>query len=113
PGEGFAEGGGAVRGGVTRLVGGRACERCAHDGGNRVDGRADRQVDDAAGVRRREGLVLGERVPGEIGKRELPHSSCCCGGRLSAGSTSRSTLPTFDAPPGEPSSSKKSTLALV
>ncbi len=102
-----------VRGRVAGVVGGGAAERRAHDVGHRVDGGADREVDDPPGVRLGQRAVRGQRVPGEVGKGDRSHSSCCCGGRLLAGSTSKSDLPTFEAPPGEPSSSKKSTLALV
>jgi len=61
-----AQRGGTVGGGVARFVGGRSGQRGPDGGRDRVDRRADGQVDDAVGMRGGEGLVLGEGVPGEV-----------------------------------------------
>ena len=113
PGDRLAQLGRAVRGRVARHVRGRAGERVAHHGGDGVHRGADREVDDPAGVSRGERLVGGEGVPGEVGEVQSPHSSWFMGGRSLIHCGSAATLPTLDAPPGEPSSSKKSTFALV
>ena len=90
-----------------------ASERMLHDVRDGIDGRPDGEVDDPVGVPRREGLVGREGVPREVGEVQRSHSSWTTGGRSLIHCGSASTLPTFDAPPGEPSSSKKSAFALV
>ena len=104
----------ADRRGIARGVGGVA-QGLLHDLGSRVDGRADREVDDAVGVRPRRRGVVGELVPGEVreaaGDRPGRHSSCSCGGSAATSAWSASMTPILAAPPGEPRSSKKWTLA--
>src|SRR5262249_12828619 len=112
---------GAVRLGIPGAVGGRG-ERLARHRGNRVDGRADGQVGDPVRVSLRELLVRCQPIPREVRQRdqEIPpvsgrartQWSSACGGSAATTGWSLSILPTFEAPPGDPSSSKNSTLAL-
>ena len=114
---------------VPRRVGGRG-EGPLHDLGRRVDGRADREVDEAVGVRTRTVAVRREVVPGEVrqrggnrtrrppgcgGRRVVVaggHSAFCGKDSAATSGWSLSITPSLAAPPGEPRSSKKSTLAL-
>src|SRR5262249_996805 len=97
---------------VAGRVGGRR-QRVLDDRWHRVDRRADRQVNGAAGEGA--GLVPQRRqfVPGilrgAVGGGH-PCSALTSGGSAATTGWSLPTLPTLDAPPGEPSSSKKSTL---
>ena len=110
---------GARRERVARTVR-RLGQRPLPDLRGRVDRGADGQVDDAVGMGLRPGLGPGEGVPGkvrEVGRaatadRRGRHSSCSCGGSAAISGWSLSITPIFAAPPGEPRSSKKSTLAL-
>ncbi len=93
----------------------------------RVHRRADRQVDDA--VRVCAGLVRERRksIPGEVrqpypgvaglpersGRPCRPGQDSPCGANVATLGGSNSSAPTFDAPPGEPSSSKKTALVSV
>ena len=100
-------------------------ERFLDQRGDRVDGGADREVDDpvgmgAGGVAVRSDLVPGEvREPGGDGVAEVSaaldhrqrHSSCSWGGSASISGWSLSMTPILAAPPGEPRSSKKCTFA--
>ena len=97
---------------VAGRVGGRD-ERVLDDRGHRVNRGAHGQVNRPAG----EGAGLlrdrGELVPGVLGEPcGEGHSSAACGGSAATSGWSLPILPTLDAPPGEPSSSKKSTLTL-
>ena len=82
---------------VARGVG-RVAQGLLHDLGRRVDRRADREVDDAVGVRARRRGVVGELVPGEVREalRDLPGSR---DGRCATSSTSGRSL-TRRAPAG-------------
>ena len=116
------------RGGVARRVG-RRLEGTADDVRRRVDGGPDRQVDDPVGMG---ACLLGVRrelVPGKVGQamrhgnrdfetalarllnHRCGHSSCSWGGSAATSSWSWSISPSLAAPPGEPRSSKKWTLA--
>ena len=88
---------------------------------HRVDRRPDRQVDHAVRVAAGDGRGGGQAVPRKVRQRGEAHphadgpsrAHSPCGGSAGTGPTSRSTLPTLEAPPGDPSSSKKSTFAWV
>ena len=56
-------------------------------------------------------LTSASESQGKSGSATAAHSPCGGSALMNAGSCA--VLPTLDAPPGEPSSSKKSTLALV
>ncbi|CAB4933985.1 unannotated protein [freshwater metagenome] len=60
---------------VTGLVGHRV-QRDPNHLGDRVDGRADRQIHDAVRVRRRLLLGSGQRVPRKVGQRRCHRSAC-------------------------------------
>ena len=84
------------------------------DRGHRVDRGAHGQVDHAPRERPGLGRDRLELVPGVF--REPGgegHSSAACGGSAATAGTSLPTLPILEAPPGEPSSSKKSALSFV
>ncbi len=112
---GLPEGGGPLRRRVPRRVSG-VRERPADRLRRRVDRRADRQVDDAVGVRPRPLGVGRQGVPGKVRQtgREQAHSrqtAGICGGSAAMIGWSWSISPSLAAPPGEPSTSKNSTLA--
>ena len=101
---------------VARRVGG-STQRVLDDPRGRVDRRADREVDDPVRVRPGALGVLDQSVPGEV--RESSRDavepagqwSCSCGGSAAINGWSWSISPILAAPPGEPRSSKKWTLA--
>src|SRR5436190_1868949 len=102
--------------GVRGSVGGGA-ERLLHHLWSRVNRCPDGQVDDAVGMTCRECCDGRDRVPGKVGKVAAPapeqtQCSVSWGGSAATTGWSFSILPTFEAPPGDPSSSKKSTLTL-
>ncbi len=127
----------APDGRVARRVGVRG-QRLLDHLGDRVHRGADGEVADAARVGQGGRLVRLQLVPGEDGEpvgnaarrprvaRErraravAAHSfvatdrqwSAFCGGRAAMNGWSRSIRPSFEAPPGEPRSSKNSTFAL-
>ena len=121
----LAHGGRAMDGRVAvgvRSFGERFLDRV----GSRVDRRADREVDQSVGMSSSDGLRLGDRVPGELreprrngagprpptpGIRTRRAHSWFCGGSAAMIGWSRSRAPVLAAPPGEPISSKKCTLA--
>ena len=80
--------------------------------GHRVDGRADRQVADAVGVRPGGGPGGRDGVPGEVGQAaRQPGAHSPWGGSASTIGWSASILPILAAPPGLPIVSKNFTLA--
>ena len=91
---------------------GREGEGVAHHVGGRVDRRADGQVDDAALVRLRTLSIGRHEVPRIVGKRPERHTQCTWGGSAAMTGWSFGITPILAAPPGEPMSSKNSTLAL-
>ncbi len=103
---------------VAGRVGGGA-QRLLHDRRGRVDRRTDREVDDAVGVRPSPLGVGRQLVPGEVREPRGDaggHSWFChswfWGGRPAMNGWSWSISPILAAPPGEPRSSKKFTLAV-
>ena len=107
------------QGALRRRVAGEVAavgERGAHRPRHPVHRRADGQVDQPAGVGGGPFLQIPQLVPGSTaGSRDCqstPTAQCSAiGGSAATNGSSRWILPTRDAPPGEPSSSKKSTLA--
>ena len=110
---------------------GRFSKSCPDDRRHRIDRRAHREVHDAVRVRTRDGGDLRQGVPGEHRQRlrdpQQPavaarprrgrgvrrQSSSPLGGRSLTTCGSFSVSPTLEAPPGEPSSAKKSALIAV
>ena len=86
-------------------------------------GGADREVDEPVGVGGGGRPVRGQAVPGEVGQargdaparrtedQRVAQWSWFCGGSAATIGWSWSISPIFAAPPGEPRSSKKCTLA--
>ena len=110
---------------------GRLCQRRPDDGRHRIDRRAHREVHDAVRMSTRDGGDLRQGVPGEhrqrLGDPQQPAGAGCgrrgrgvrrqssspLGGRSLTTCGSFSVSPTLEAPPGEPSSAKKSALIAV
>src|SRR6185312_8713441 len=83
---------------------------------DRIDRGADRQVDDAVRMRSGQRFGVDQGVPRELrqGRRDGPaQSPSPCGGRSLTTCGSFSVIPTLAAPPGDPSSTKKSALICV
>ena len=118
-GDGLAQRGGAVGGRVAGGVGGRG-QRVLDHQRRGVHGRADRQIDGPLRVLGGDPPVRGHRLPGVLrqiqaeGAGLLSHGtqSWFCGGRAAMPGWSLPVLPRRAAPPGEPRSSKNSTLYL-
>ncbi len=107
-------------------------ERCLDYGGNGVDRSADRQVSDAVRVRggdRRRGCQpvpwkfrqprcqrrlhpAGLLISDRHGQIATGQCSAACGGSAATSGWSLPIFPVLEAPPGEPRSSKNSTLTL-
>ena len=110
-GDGCSQRGRARRQRIARSVG-RVGQRGADQRRDRVDRRTDRQVHDAVRVCRGHRLRRLEQIPGEVGQlgrqRHCGQCSFRSGGCAATNDASLSILPTLEAPPGEPKSSKNS-----
>ncbi len=113
PGQPARDRGPQLRGAGGQRVAGRVGgpdEGLPDDRGDRIDRRADREVDDAVRMGGGEGLGRLQQVPGEIrqGRRQSAQCASPRGACATTKVASLSILPTLEAPPGEPRSSKNS-----